>query len=111
MTSATLEPPETGTSTNICSRVVDACRQASRASHDARLLKSLAADALEDGLHTARRAMKSIRRSVEQVDDLRDAAVSRVRRQPLQAVSMAFCAGIVLGTVARWIGKRPTRVQ
>jgi len=71
----------------------------------ARLLKSLAADAVDDGVHAARRAIKSVRRGVEDLGDLKEEAVHRVKRQPLQALSVAVGVGLVLGFAIGWIGR------
>ena len=73
----------------------------------ARLIKSLAADAVDDGVHAARRAIKSVRRGVEDLGDLKDEAVHRVKRQPLQALSVAVGIGLVLGLAIGWIGRGP----
>ena len=106
MTSATSETPEAA-SVSITDRAIDACRQAAHFSHEAKLLKSLAADAVDDGIHAARRAVRSVRRGVEQLADLKDEAVHRVKRQPLKAVSVAVGAGLVLGLAIGWIGREP----
>ena len=108
MTSATVETSETN-SASVCNRVVDACRQASHPSHEARLLKSLATDAVEDGVHAAKRAITSVKRRVEDLEDLKDEAVHRMKRQPLRTVGIALGVGLVLGVAISWIGYRPGR--
>ena len=65
MTSATVEASEAPSHASIRDRVVDACRQAGHRSHEARLAKSLATDAVENGVHAAKRTIKSIKRGVE----------------------------------------------
>jgi len=87
-------------------RVVDAARQAAHVSHEARLLKSLAEDAVEDGIHAAKRAMKTVKHRVEELGDIKDEAAYRVKRDPLKAVAIAAGAGLVLGLVIGWIGGR-----
>jgi hypothetical protein len=50
MTSATSETPDAATGLSFTDRAIDACRQAAHLSHEAQLLKSLAADAVDDGV-------------------------------------------------------------
>ena|ERR1019366_1820672 len=82
-------------------RVVDAVGEAAHLGHEARVLKTLAADAIEDGVHSAKRA---IRRGAHEIEDLRDTAVSRVRRAPLASIALAGGAGLLLGIVVGWLG-------
>ena len=98
MTSATVETSEAPSYASIRDRVVDACRQAAHRSHEARLAKSLATDAVENG-----------KRGVEELAELKGEAVHRVRRQPLGAVGIALGVGLVLGVAVGWIGRRPGR--
>ena len=109
MTSATVETPETTRNASVRDRAIDACRQATHLSHEARLLKSLASDAVEDGVHAAKRAITSVKRGVEKLADLKDEAVHRVKRQPLRALSIALGVGLVAGVAVGWIGRRPGR--
>jgi ElaB/YqjD/DUF883 family membrane-anchored ribosome-binding protein len=87
-------------------RVVDACRSAAHLSHEARFLKSVAEDAVEDGVHAAKRAMKSVRRRVEALGDFKDEAVHQVRRQPFVAVAAAAGAGVLFGMAVGWLVAR-----
>jgi len=87
-------------------RIVDAARVATHVAHEARLLKTVAADTLEEGVHAAKRTMKAVERRVEQFGDLKDEAVHRVKRQPLLAIGAAFVVGLTCGVVAGWIGSR-----
>jgi hypothetical protein len=108
MTSATVETFEPPCEVSISDRISDACRHATHVSHEVRLLKSLASDAVEDRVHAAKRAItSSMKRGVEGLEDLKDEAVHRVKRQPLKAVSLALGVGLVLGWAAGWIGRRP----
>ena len=85
-------------------RVVDAVRHAAHASHEAQLLKSVARDAIEDGIHAARRG---IRRGVREFEDVKDQAILGVRRRPLQTVAGMFGIGLALGVAVGWmIGRR-----
>jgi ElaB/YqjD/DUF883 family membrane-anchored ribosome-binding protein len=82
---------------------VDAMRHVSHASHDARLLGSLASDAIEDGVHAARRTIKRTRHAAL---DLRDDLAYTIRRQPFQAVATAAAVGALLGGLAGWLARR-----
>src|SRR5689334_13391502 len=70
-------------------RVLDAARHAAHVSHEAKLLKSLATDAIEDGAYAAKRALKTVKRGVDRLGDLKDEAVHRVKRQPVKAIAIA----------------------
>jgi hypothetical protein len=72
-------------------------------SHEARVLKSAAADAIENGMHTARRSAKTFRRDAV---DFRDEVTYRVKREPIKA--MAFGAGALTGLLvaACWGARR-----
>jgi hypothetical protein len=59
-------------------------------------VKTMAADAVETGMHAARRAI--IRRGRE-IENLRDSAAYCVRGAPLLAVSVAFAGGILVALV------------
>lgn len=103
MAAASVETPEIEPRPTARDRAVDACRQAAHVSHEARLLKSVAEDAIEDGVHAAKRAIKSAQR---RVGDLKDEATYRVKRRPLQAMGAAFGIGLVLGLATGWIAHR-----
>ena len=84
----------------VVDRLADAVRGAAHMSHEARLLRSVAADAVEDATRATRRALT---RGLEGVHDLRDDVVHRVKRQPLQAVAAAMAVGALLGLTTGWI--------
>ena len=72
--------PVAGTQTSesekpsVADRIVDAVQHAAHVSHEARLVKSLAYDAIEDGAHEAKRAVKkSVQRGIERLEDIKDA--------------------------------------
>lgn len=90
----------------VADRIADAAMHAAHLSHEARLLKSKAADAIEDSVYAAKRAVKEMKRGVERVADLRDDAAHYVKRQPLKAIAIAASAGLVVGIVGGWIGCR-----
>ena len=71
-------------------------------------IKHLAADAVEDGVRAARRAVKTAKRGLEYASDLRDEAAYRVKREPFKAVGLAFGAGLLMGVVGGWVGRRCT---
>jgi ElaB/YqjD/DUF883 family membrane-anchored ribosome-binding protein len=92
---------------NVADRIVDAARHAAHISHEARLVKSLACDAIEDGAHDAKRAVtKSVQRGIERLEDIKDEGVHYVKRQPLKAIAMAAGIGLMVGIAAAWITGR-----
>ena len=98
-----LEPKPTGRD-----RVVDACRHAAHFSHQSRLLKSVAQDAIEEGVHAAKRAIRSVRYRTEELgDNLKDEARHRVKRQPMQVMAAAFGIGLAAGVAVGCIACRP----
>jgi ElaB/YqjD/DUF883 family membrane-anchored ribosome-binding protein len=111
MTSATIETSEEASKASVRDRVVDACRQTAHLSREARLVKSVATDAVEDGVHAAKRAITSVKRGVEGLADLKDEAVHRVKRQPLRAVGIPLGVGLVVGLAVGWIGRGPGRPE
>ena len=106
MTPATIDPTHLETDRSIRERAIDAVRQAGNVCHDARRLKLRAADAVEDGVHAATRAITSVQRRVEALDDLKDEAAYRVKRQPFAALGLAVGVGLVCGVVVAWLGGR-----
>lgn len=109
MTTGTVDTPEVEKEAPVGDRVTDTCRHAAELSHEARLVKSLASDAIDDGVHAAKRVIKSVRRGVEELGNLRDEAVHRVKRQPLKAMGIALGVGLLLGLAVGWFGHRPGR--
>lgn len=108
--------PATNTETNevaqeptAADRIADAVRHASHFSHEARLLRSMARDAGEEGVHAARRAIRRARRGVEALEDFRDEAAHYVKRQPFKAVGIAAGVGLLAGVAVTWIGRRVGR--
>jgi ElaB/YqjD/DUF883 family membrane-anchored ribosome-binding protein len=100
---ALAEPARGDIKQAITDRVVDTVRRVAHASHEARLLETMAEDAIEEGIHTAKRAIRTTqRRVVEDLGDFKDEAVRCVRRQPLAAVGTAFGAGLAIGVVLAW---------
>ena len=87
-------------------RVVDAVGRAAHVAHEARLLKTLATDAVEDGVHAARRA---VTRGAREIEDLRDAAAYRVKKAPLASIALAAGVGMLLGIVLGHWGRKPFR--
>lgn len=96
MVPPTIETREDLREPTVGDRLTDARRHAMHMSHDARLLKSAASDAIEEGVHAARRA---VRRRVRQMEDFRDEAIRRVRRQPFPAMGAALGVGLVAGVM------------
>lgn len=77
MTSATVDTSQAPGNATVQDRVVDAYRHGAHRSHEARWLKSLAVDAVEDGVHAARRAIASLKRRIEELADSKDEAAHR----------------------------------
>jgi ElaB/YqjD/DUF883 family membrane-anchored ribosome-binding protein len=111
MTPATVDAPKAEAEPSVHERAIDAARHVAHLSHEAQLLKSLAADAVDDGVHAAKRAIKSVRRRVQELDDLKDEAAHRVKRQPFKAVGIAVGVGFVLGVAVSFIGSRFGRAK
>lgn len=87
-------------------KAVDAVRQAMHVSHEARLLKTMAGDAIEDGVYAAKRAVKTARRWTQSAADVRDEAAHRIRRDPFKFVGFALGVGIPLGLLLGWMGQK-----
>jgi ElaB/YqjD/DUF883 family membrane-anchored ribosome-binding protein len=97
---------ETVTPTTVHDRVVDAAANAAHLAHEARLIKTLAADAVDDGVHAATRA---VTRGVRQVEDLRDEMAHRVKKAPLASLAFAAGAGLILGVLVAGCGRAVAR--
>ena len=80
-------------------RTVDTVRRLAHGAHEARLVKSLAADALDDAVHALKQTIKSVKRRVQDLADLRYELAHEVRREPFKAVGLAFGTGILFGAV------------
>ena len=88
---------------------VDTVRHAAHLSHEAQLLKTVAADIVEDGVYAAKRALKKARRVTERAADLRDQAEYRIKREPFKSVGLAVAIGIPIGLMLGWVGARAAR--
>ncbi len=106
MSVADIQTPESE-KPNVADRIVDAARHAAHLSHEARLVKSLTCDAIEDSAHEGIRAVKkSVQRGIETLEDIKDEGVHYVKRQPLKAIAMAAGVGLMVGMAAAWITGR-----
>ena len=80
---------------------------ANAAETEAARLKSAVADALEDGVHAARRAMKH---GLSVAEEMMDDAAHEVKRHPLPVVAstsvLSFAAGVVVGWLLFGLRKR-----
>jgi ElaB/YqjD/DUF883 family membrane-anchored ribosome-binding protein len=90
-------------------RVTDGVRHAAHFSHQVRLMKSIARDAGEEGIYAAKRVLRRVQRGMERLQDFRDEAVHRVKREPFKAVGAAAGAGLLVGVVVGWIASRAGR--
>jgi ElaB/YqjD/DUF883 family membrane-anchored ribosome-binding protein len=109
MATQTAETAVDPTEPTLRERVVDAASRVAHMSHEARMLKSVAADAVEDGVYKARRAVKNARREFH---DARDEAAYRIKQDPLRAVGVAFGVGLVIGVASGtlgWLAARAAR--
>ncbi len=97
---ATAVEPANDAATTFREKAADAVRQAAHVSHEARLFKSVAADAVEDGMYAAKRAWK---RRARELDDFRDEAAHRVKQEPWKALGIAAGAGLFLGVVVGFL--------
>ena len=88
--------------------LADAAARAAHAAHEVRLLKTLAADAVEDGVHAARRAAT---RGARGIEEFRETTAYRIKKSPFLAVALAAGAGLIVGAVCgRW-GRCATRQE
>ena len=83
--------------------IAESVQQATRAS-------GAIADAFQDGLGEARRAMKVARRAVKQggeaAEELLNDTTKKVKRNPLQTIAITFAVGATVGAVFAWSIKR-----
>jgi ElaB/YqjD/DUF883 family membrane-anchored ribosome-binding protein len=84
----------------------DAAGYARHLEHDVRMLKMRATDAIDEARHTAARA---VTRGLHELEDLRDATETRIRKAPFRAVGVTFAAGLALGAMTAWLGGRAVR--
>jgi ElaB/YqjD/DUF883 family membrane-anchored ribosome-binding protein len=94
MATAHADPPTTQ------DRLIDVVGRAAHVAHEARVLKTMAADAIEDGVHAAKRA---VTRGARGVDELQETTAYRIKRAPFRAVAIAVGVGLLIGVLcARW---------
>jgi len=106
MTTNTTEPAEREKA-SITDRVAQGTRHAVHFSHQARAVKSLAEDIIDDRVHSARRwTEKGMRRSIEMLEDLKDEGTHYVKRQPLKAVAITAGIALMVGLGAGWAAAR-----
>jgi ElaB/YqjD/DUF883 family membrane-anchored ribosome-binding protein len=81
-------------------RLADVVGRAVNVAHEARVLRTMAADAVEDGVHAAKRA---VTRGARDFEEFRETAAYRIKKAPFLAVAIAAGAGLLVGTVCgRW---------
>lgn len=66
-------------------------------------MKKVVSDAVEDGVKTARKAVKQGRASAE---DALEEARHMVRKNPIETMGIVFAAGIFTGSLITWVGCR-----
>ena len=74
----------------------DALREVSK-------IRSIVKDAVEDGVRSASQAIRHGRYAAE---DAIEEATHTVKQRPLQAMGIAFAAGVLAGGLLTWIGFR-----
>ena len=97
---------ETDTATAVRDRALDAMGRATQMAREARLLKTRATDAVEDGVHAAKRALT---RGAHEFEDLRDGVAYRVKRAPLASLLFAAGAGALMGIAIGRCTRQPRR--
>jgi ElaB/YqjD/DUF883 family membrane-anchored ribosome-binding protein len=80
----------------VLDKVADVSAAAVQLGAEVERVKGAVADAVEDGINTAKRAVKQGRRAAE---DLVDDAEYRVKQHPLSALGVSFGIGLGLGAV------------
>ncbi len=76
--------------------VEDALREVSK-------IRSKVSEAVEEGVRTANQAMKRSRHAAEDlIEDVRHS----VKQRPIEALGLAFGAGILAGGLTAWLGFR-----
>lgn len=88
--------------TDIFERAADKAGAAEDFLRDASRVKSMIADAVDDGFQAA---IKTINQGREAAGDMIDDARKVIKRNP-QAVGLAFIAGVVVGGLAIWTSRR-----
>lgn len=109
MATAAVDSPGTDAEPTLRERVVDTARRMAHMSHEARMLTSIAGDAVDERAYRARRAVRQARRGL---DDARDDVAHRIKQEPMKAVGVAFGAGLFVGVVTgalAWLASRRTR--
>jgi ElaB/YqjD/DUF883 family membrane-anchored ribosome-binding protein len=80
----------------VLNKVVEVGAAAAQMGAGVERVKETVADAVEDGINTAKRAVKQGRRAAE---DLVDDAEYQVKQRPLSAVGVSFAIGLGLGAM------------
>ena len=80
-------------------KIMDAARGAAHFAHEARLVKTLASDALDDAVYASKQMSKGLKRRMQDLADRRHELAHQVRREPFKAIGLAFGTGILLGAV------------
>ncbi len=109
MATAVLDLQPTDATRTLREKVVDTTCRMAHLSHEARMVTSMAGDAVDERVYRARRAAKQARRGI---DDARDDMVHRIKQEPMKAMGVAFGTGLLLGVATgalAWMAARHTR--
>lgn len=88
---------------NVLKRTDEFGSKFAKIGEEASCLKEKMAEAVEDGVETAERALRRARRSAE---DAIDSATYQIKRHPLQSVGITLGIGLVCGLVVGWLAGR-----
>lgn len=67
---------------------------------DTHALRTRAAEAMQEGVEGAKRAIEKIRHGIEEAAVKRDELVHRVKQEPVKAAKYSFGAGLLVGSLA-----------
>lgn len=101
-----VENPIADAKPSIRDRIAEAARHATQISHEARQLKAVAVDAVEDGLGAARQVLGSVQRRVEHAAECRTDVITRLKRQSWKGVGAALAVGVAAGVAVLWLARR-----
>jgi hypothetical protein len=77
-------------------------------SHEAKAFKSIAQNAMEEAVHTAK---LEYRRGARRLEDLREEAGARIRRRPFVSVGTAFSIGMGVASLLFIVGRALARTK
>jgi methyl-accepting chemotaxis protein len=91
---------------------IDTARRIAHLAQETQELGSLAADAayaIEEAVRAAKRAIKSVEHTVEELGDSKDKLANKVKGHRLKAVALGVGVTLVLGVAVSWMLSRQPR--